>query len=128
MKARIALQQSGAPVPTKNGIVVVGRVNCLSLRKAEHRLGEQWHEAVRRATHAHLSFSSPFVQEPGVIKALVALDESLEKFFRFPMAVRRISAELVGDGEAQQTESKLMPGVDCEDIAADGFCFFRFIE
>src|ERR1700678_3506199 len=74
MKAGIALQQPGAPVPAKNGVVVVWRVNHLSLGEAAHGLGEERREAVGRTTHSHLSFGSPLMQKSGVIKAFVALD------------------------------------------------------
>src|SRR6202023_4227570 len=104
LKARMTLQQAGAPVPAKKSIVVVGRTNHLGFGEASHCLRKERGEGMRRAAHAHLRLCSPFMQETGVIKAFVALGESLKKLFRFAMAIRRVSRELVGDGEAEQAQ------------------------
>src|SRR3984893_179560 len=124
----MTLQQSGAPVPAKKSIVVVRGTNRLSCGEAAHRLREERGEGMRRASHAHLRLRSPFMQETRVIKPFVALGESLEKLFRFAMAIRRVSRELVGNCQAEQAERELVFGLNCQDVAADRFCLFRFIE
>src|SRR5260370_21600005 len=103
----MTLQQAGAPVPAKKGIVVVRGTNHFGFGEAAHCLRKERGEGMRRAAHAHLCLRSPFMQETGVIKALVALGESLKKLFRLAMAISRVSGELVGDGEAKQAEREL---------------------
>src|ERR1700675_2825934 len=124
----MTLQQAGAPVPAKKSIVVVRGTNRLGFGEAAHCLRKERGEGKGRASHAHLRLRSPFMQETGVIKALVALGESLKKLFRFAMAVGCVSRELVGDGEAEQAERQLVFGLNGQDVAADRFCLFRFIE
>src|ERR1700674_901866 len=102
MKARMALQQPCAAVPAKNRIVVARGANLFGFREAAHRFLEERCEGVRRAPHVHLCLGSPFMQETRVIEAFIALDESVEKCFYFSTAIRGVSTELVGDGEAQQ--------------------------
>src|SRR5882762_3300449 len=124
----MTLQQAGAPVPAKNSIVIVWRMNRLGFGEAAHRFRKKRSKSMRRASHAHLCLRSPFMQETCVIKALVALGEFLKKLFRFAMAIRRVSRELVGDGQAEQAERQLVFGLNCQDVAADRFCLFGFIE
>ena len=92
-EAGMALQQPGATVPAKNSIVVARGTNRFGFREAAHRLREKWGESVRRASHAHLRFRSPFMKQPGVVEAFVALGEPLEKVFYFsqndPMRLHR---------------------------------------
>jgi len=79
-------------------------------------------------SRAHLCLGSPFMQQTRVIESFIVRVESLEKFLRFPMAIRRVSAELVGNCQAQQAERQLVFGLDRQDVVADRFCLFRFIE
>jgi hypothetical protein len=74
LKTRMTLQQTGAPVPAKKSIVVVWGTNHLGFGEATHRLRKERGEGIRRASYAHLRLRSPFMQETGVIKALVGLD------------------------------------------------------
>src|SRR6267378_7301976 len=124
----MTLQQAGAPVPAKKSIVIVRGTNLFGFGEAAHCLRKERGESMRRASHAHLCLRSPFMQKTGVIEALVALGESLKKLFRFAMAIRRVSRELVGDGQAEQAERQLVFGLNCQDVAADRFCLLRFIE
>src|SRR5271170_1752480 len=124
----MALQQPGATVPTKNSIVVPRGTDRFGFREAAHRLREKWGKSVRRAPHAHLGFRPPFMQQTGVVEALVTLGESLEKLCCLPNAIRCVSTELVGDGQAQQAKRQLMFGLDCQDVAADRLSLFRFIQ
>src|SRR5579863_10309992 len=100
----MALQQPGATVPAKNSVVVPRGTNRFGFREAAHRLREKRGKSVRRAPHAHLGFRPPFMQQTGVVEALVGLSESLEKLFCFCRAIRCVSTELVGDRQAQQAE------------------------
>src|SRR5260370_2801344 len=97
------LQQAGAPVPAKKSIVVVQGTNRLGFGEAPHRLREERGEGMRRASHAHLRLRSPFMQETHVVKPFVALGESLEKLFRFAMAIRPVSRELLGNSHTPHT-------------------------
>ena len=54
--------------------------------------------------------------------------ESTNPMAGFPVTIRCISAELVRDRETQQTKRELVASLDCQNVAADRFCFFRFIE
>ena len=46
----------------------------------------------------------------------------------FGVAVGSGAGELVGDGETEHAAGELMIGVNGEDIAANGFGFFGFVE
>src|SRR5262249_12020410 len=46
----------------------------------------------------------------------------------FGVAVACDTLELVGDGQAQHAFGQLMLGIDGENVAADGFGFFGFVE
>ena len=46
----------------------------------------------------------------------------------FAVAIGSGADELVGDGEAESAASELVIVVDGENIAADGFGFFGFVE
>src|SRR5712672_3652931 len=48
--------------------------------------------------------------------------------FDFCGAIRRVSTELVGDGEAQQAKRQLVFGFDRQDVAANRFGLLRFVE
>ena|ERR1700730_2852750 len=124
----MTLQQAGASIPAKKGIVVFRGTNRLGFGEATHCLCKERGEGKGRAADAHLCLRSPFMQETGVIKALVALGESLKKLFRFAMAIRRVSGELVGNCQAEQAERQLVFGLNCQDVAADRFCLFWFVE
>src|SRR6266446_7383388 len=124
----MALQQPGAAVPAKNSIVVSRGTNQLGLREAVHRLREKWGKSVRRASRGHLRFRPPFMQQPGVVEAFVAVSEPLKEVFYFSGAIRCVSAELVSNRQAQQAKCQLVFGLDCKDVAADRFSLFRFIE
>src|SRR5437588_12798322 len=96
----MVLQQPGATVPAKNSIVVPRGTNQFGFREAVHRLREKWGKSVRRASRAHLRLRPPFMQQPGVVEAFVAVSETLEEVFYFSGAIRCVSTELVSNRQA----------------------------
>ena len=80
------------------------------------------------AADSHLGLGSSFVQQACVVKALVGLSETMEKFPCVSVTIRGISTKLVGDCQAQQAKGKLVFGLNRQDVAANRFCFFRFIQ
>ncbi len=85
-------------------------------------------ERVRRKLHAHLRLRAPLVQETRVIEAFVAIGELLEYFIGLATTIRGVSTELVGDGQAQETQRQLVFGLNRQDVAADRLCLLGFIE
>jgi hypothetical protein len=83
---------------------------------------------MRSLAVAELGFGAALVEDSRVVGLLVAIGEFLENLFHFAVAVVGGGSELVGDGEAQEAQGKLMVRIDCEDVPADGFGFFGFIE
>src|SRR5579863_3306220 len=124
----MALQQPRTTVPAKNRIVVARRTKGFGLGETAHRLLKERSESMRRASHMHLRFGAPLMQKTRVIEAFVAIGQPQKKTFHLPITIGCVTAELVGDGEAQQAKRQLMFGLDCENVAADRFCLFRFVE
>src|SRR5260221_5875635 len=102
----MTLQQARAPVPAKNSIIVVRGTNDLGLGEAAHCVRKERGESMWRASYAHLRFCSPFMQESGGIKALVAPGEAPKKPVPLPMATWPVSPELVGNFPAEQAEAR----------------------
>src|SRR5882672_9989133 len=127
-KARMAFEETCAAVPAKNGIIVTGGPNRFGLLEAPHRLFEERGEGERRPSSPHLSLGPPFMQETGIVETFVGVDERLEKSLCFAMTIMGVAPELVGDGEAEQTQRQLVFRIDCQDIAADRFGLFRLVE
>src|SRR5258706_14218397 len=124
----MVLQEPRATVPSKNSVVVACGPNHFRFGKAAHRLPEKRGKSVRSAAHAHLCFRPPFMQQSRVVEPFVALDESLEKSFRFSSTIRGVSTELVSNGQPEQAQRQLMFRLDCQNVAADRFRLFRFVE
>ena len=78
--------------------------------------------------NAELGLGSALAEKAGVVKALVGIGEALENFFGFAKAIHGDAEKLVGDGEAEKTQSELVIRVDGENVAADGFGFLGLVE
>src|ERR1700740_3752690 len=115
----LVLKQTHAAVPTEDRIVITRRTDFLGLGEALEGLLEKRQQRMRCPANPELRFGAPLVQDSGVIMPLVTVAQLLEDFFHFARAVGGITAELIGDREAEQAGRALMLGVYGQDIAAD---------
>jgi len=83
---------------------------------------------VRRLAGTELGFGAAFVEDSGVVVALVWVREFLKDFFDLAVAIADATEELVGNGEAEQAKRQLLFRIDGKNVAADGFGFFRLVE
>jgi len=121
----MTLQQAGAPFQRRESLVVRGRIISAS---AKQRIASAKRGARVRGGRPTRSAPSLAVHVTDrVIEAFVALGESLKKLFRFAMAIRRLSRELIGDGQPSRRSASCVR-LNCEDVAADRLCLFRFVE
>src|SRR5436190_20034191 len=80
---------------------------------------EQWRDRMRRTPGGQLSFRLPLVKNPGVVKALVIVVQTLKDGFRFVVAISRTASELIGDRQTKQTQRGLVLGVRHQNVAAN---------
>ena len=122
------LEQTDAAVPAKDRVVVAGGADFFGFAETLESAFEEWQKRVGRLAGAELGLGAAFVENPGVVETFVGVGELQENFFGFAVAVGNAANELVGDGEAEHSDSKLLLRFDGEDVAADGFGFFGFVE
>ena len=81
-----------------------------------------------RLADAELGFGAAFVEQAAIVVALVRISEALKNFLGFAVTVCGDAEKLVGDGEAEEAQGELVLRLDGENVAADGFRFFRLVE
>src|SRR6266568_58812 len=123
-----AFQQPHATVPAEDGVVVALWAQLLRFREAAQRLLQKRSQRVRETPGTELRFDAAFVEQAGVIKALVGVAQGGKNGIGFRIAVRGGAGELVGDGEPQHPAGELMVRVRAENVAADGFGFFGLVQ
>src|SRR6266481_4666591 len=123
-----ALQEPDAAIPAKDGVVVAGRMDLLGLGKTMQGALHKREQGVWSAAGAKLGFHTAFVEKASVVMTLIRIGKALEDFLDFGVAVGAFSGELVGDGEAEGTQSQHVLGIGGEDVAADGFGFLGLVE
>src|ERR1700740_2923842 len=124
----LVLKQTHAAVPTEDRIVITRRTDFLGLGEALKGLLEKRQQRMRCPANPELRFGAPLVQDSGVVMPLVTVAQLLEDFFHFARAVGGVTAELIGDREAEQAERELMLGFDGQDIATDRLGLLRLVE
>jgi len=122
------LQEADAAVPAEDGVVVFGGTNFFGFGEALQGSFEEREKRVGRLTGAELGFGSTLVEDACVVEALVNVGEFQEDFFGVTVTVGAVARELVGDGKAEEAERELLFRFDGENVAADGFGLFRFVE
>src|SRR5260370_42515836 len=115
-----ALQEADAAIPAKDGVVVAGRMDLLGLGETMQGAFHKREQSVRSAAGAKLGFHTAFVEKASVVMTLISIGEALEDFLDFGVAVGAFAGELVGDGEAEGTQSQHGLGIDGKDAAAGG--------
>src|SRR6266481_8737655 len=83
---------------------------------------------MRRIADEELGLGVAFVQQPSVVKPLVGIVQPLKDGLDLEIAIARGADKLVGDGKTEHAASKLMPGIDGEDVAANGLGLFGLVE
>jgi len=122
------LQEADAAVPAENGVVVSGGANFFGFAEILQCAFEERKQRMRLLADAKPSFGAAFIEDAGVVEAFVGVREFLENFFDFAIAIGGAARELVRDGKSEQAERELLFGVDGENVTANGFGFFRFVE
>src|SRR6266478_8216096 len=128
MKLGAAFEEADAAVPAEDAVVVAGGANFLGFGEAAQGFFDERKKNVRGVPGAKLGFGAALVEEAGVVVALVGVAQTLKNGEHFRIAVAGGAGELVGDGEAEHAAGELMVRINSEDIAADGFGFFRLVE
>src|SRR5260370_25128750 len=128
MKIRPAFEQSDTTIPAKNAVVVARRADFFRFRKASHGFFHQREESMRCIADEELGLGMAFVQQPGVVKPFVGIAQPLKDGLNLEIAIARGADKLVGDGETEHAASELMPGVNGEDVPANGLGLFGLSE
>jgi hypothetical protein len=122
------LQEADAAVPAEDCVVISRGAYFFGFSEALKRSLKKRKKRVRRLAGGQLGFRAAFVENPGVVVALIGGGEFLESVLDFTMAVMDATVELVSDGEAEKAKRELLLGIDGEDIAANGFRLFGLVE
>jgi hypothetical protein len=128
VKFGTGLEEADAAIPAEDAVVIASGAEFFGFGEAAQSLFNEGKKNVRGTSRVKLGFGAAFVEKAGVVAALVRIAERLKDGLDFRIAVGGEAGELVGDGQAEHATSELMIGIDNEDIAADGFRFFGFIE
>jgi hypothetical protein len=128
VKFGAGLKEADAAVPAEDAVVVAGGADFFGFGEAAEGFFDEREEDVGGAAGVELGFGAAFLQKAGVVVALVGIAERLEDGVGFGVAVGGGAGELVSDGQAEHAAGELMIGIDDQNIAADGFGFFGFVE
>src|SRR5882762_2715070 len=83
---------------------------------------------MRRIADEELGLGVAFVQQPSILKPLVGIAQPLKDGLNLEIAVARSADERGGDSKTEHAASKLMPGIDGEDVTANGLGLFGLVE
>jgi hypothetical protein len=122
------VQEADATVPAEDGVVVSGGSDFFGFAERLEGAFEERKKRVRQLTGAELGFGAALVEDSGVVETFVGVGEFEENFFGVAAAVGDAAGELIGEGKAEEAKRELLFRFDGENIAADGFGFFGFVE
>src|SRR5467141_1858427 len=83
---------------------------------------------MRRIADEELGLGVAFVQQPSVVKPLVGIAQPLKDGLNLEITIARSADKLVGDGKTEHAAGKLMPGIDGENVPANGLGLFGLVE
>jgi hypothetical protein len=121
-------EQAEAAIPAEDSIVILGGMNLLRLLEMLHGLLEQADQHLMRPPGSHLSFGSTLINQTGVVVTLVGINQLSKRCLGLGVAVRGLSGKLVGDRQTQHPQRHLVLWFYGQDIVADGFRLFRFVQ
>jgi hypothetical protein len=122
------LEKTDAAVPAEDAVVIAGGTDFFGFGETAQRFFDERKENVSGTAGVELRFGAALVEKASVIVALVGIAERLKDGLDFGVTVAGGAGELISDGEAEKAAGELMIGIDGEDIAADGFRFFGFVQ
>lgn len=128
VKFGAGLEEADAAVPAEDAIVIASGTDFFGFGEAAHGFFDERKKNVGGTAGMELGFGAALVEKAGVVIALIGIAERREDGLGFGVAVGGGAGELIGDGEAQHAAGELVIGVDGQNIAADGFGFFGFVE
>src|SRR3954469_11153691 len=117
----MALQQSDAGIPAKNGLVISRWALRLSLLVPAHRLLEPVIRPFPGPGHARpeLHFGASLADDAGVVGSLVLILESRQHLLRPTNALRWCRPELIGDGQDERHQRLLVIRAQGQNIETD---------
>jgi len=121
--------ESGAGIPSQDGIIVVRRPNHLRALVAGHRFPQPFVRlrAAARFSVGEQGLRASLVDDPAVVGAFVFVVQLRD---RAPCVrdTTGIEHELVGEGEEQRCSCLLVVGIDGEHVEADAFGLARLVQ
>src|SRR5262249_24351293 len=129
-QAAIAYDQARARVPAQDRVVVAAGTKRLGALVPVHRLAEpvvdEWTRAGRMMLQLRLR--PALVDEAGVVGAFVLVPQLRDRFPRSRDAGPRILIELLGQGQQQRRQRRLIVRLDGERVQADALRFARLVQ
>jgi hypothetical protein len=124
----MAFEEADAAVPAEDAVVVPDGADFFGFGETLEGFFDEREKDVGGASGAELRFGAALEEEAGVVEAFVGIAEALKNGAAFFVTITGDAKELIGDGEAKHAASKLLFGLDGENVAADGFGFLGLVE
>src|SRR5580704_399046 len=128
LEIRLTLKQSHASIPPQDRVIIPRGPNLLGLGEAVQRPLQQRQQRMRRTPGAKLRLDAPFAEQPGVVATFVGVLQPVKNSFDFAVAIRRPPLELIRDAQPKHPQSEHVLRIGRQNVAADRFGFFRFVE